>query len=77
MLTNRLDEGDWRPSRKIPEMHHARLIATKKRAVLAKTLFLAGLGLASVPTAAHAAAGLAPHRAVYDLKLAEARELFS
>ena len=55
-------------------MHHARLIATKKRAVLAKTLILAGLGLAGVPTAANAAAGLAPHRAVYDLKLAEARE---
>lgn len=55
-------------------MHHARLIATKKSAVLTKTLILAGLCWAGAPYAASAAAGLAPHRAVYDLKLAEARE---
>ncbi len=55
-------------------MHHARLIATKKRAVLTKSLILGGLFLFAVPTAASAAAGLSPHRAVYDLKLADARE---
>lgn len=55
-------------------MHHARLIAMKKRAVLTKSLILAGLCMVGVPTATNAAAGLAPHRAVYDLKLADARE---
>ena len=55
-------------------MHHARPIAMKKRGAVAKTLLLAGLGLVAVPVAAHSAAGLAPHRAIYDLKLAEAQE---
>ncbi|MCP5080836.1 MAG: cell envelope integrity EipB family protein [Alphaproteobacteria bacterium] len=55
-------------------MHHARPIATKKRAPLAKTLVLAGLGLAALPLSAHAAPGLTPHRAVYDLKLADAQD---
>ena len=55
-------------------MHHARLIATKKRAHLAKTLVFAGLVLTNMPFVAHAASGLTPHRAVYDLKLADAQE---
>ena len=55
-------------------MHHERSNATKKRAQLAKTLALAGLGLVALPLSAIAAPGLAPHRAVYDLKLADAQD---
>ena len=55
-------------------MHHGRSIATKKRAHLAKTLVLVGLGLASKPLIASAAPDITPHRAVYDLKLEDAQE---
>lgn len=55
-------------------MHHARLIATKKRAQIGKTLFAATLALAASSGFAQAAAGMTPHRAVYDLKLDHAQE---
>ncbi len=46
----------------------------KKRVHIAKTLLLAGLGVASLPLIAHAAPVMSPHRAVYDLKLSDAQD---
>ena len=56
-------------------MHHARPIATKKRVFVGKTSIFAGLMMLALAVEANAAAPvLASHRAVYDLKLADARE---